>query len=122
MNSRRYGQKNESLASDYLLEAGYQIWDRNWHYSNRGELDIVAVDPSRYGEEYLVFIEVKSRAASMLDSLQALSPSKIRQLKKLALAYLNYKKLKASDFNICFDFIAISNNKLEHIRNIVTYP
>ncbi len=117
MNSRSYGTKYEEMACEHLLGLGYQILDRNWHYSNRGELDIVAFDPNRYGEEYLVFVEVKAREASLVESLHALSLSKIQQLKKLALAYLNYKKLK--NINISFDFIAISKDRLEHIMNIV---
>lgn len=117
MNSRNYGNKYEQMACEHLLELGYQILDRNWHYSNRGELDIVAFDPQRFGEEYLVFVEVKAREAGLEDSLYALSYHKIQQLKKLALAYLNYKKLK--NINISFDFIAISKDKLEHIKNIV---
>ncbi len=117
MNTRRYGSQYEDIACDYLKKLGYEIIDRNWHYSNRGELDIVAIDPKRFQEAYLVFIEVKAREAALEDSLRALSGSKIKQLKKLAAAYLNYKKLK--NCNISFDFIAICKNKLEHIKDIV---
>ncbi len=117
VNTRTYGSRYEDMACEHLSSLGYQILDRNWHYSNRGELDIVALDPNRYGEEYLIFVEVKARAAGMLESLHALSFNKIKQLKKLALAYLNYKKLK--NINISFDFIAISQEKLEHIKDIV---
>ncbi len=117
MNSRSYGSQYEEMACEHLLSLGYSVLDRNWHYSNRGELDIVALDPQRFGEEYLIFVEVKAREAGLEESLYALSLSKIRQLKKLALAYLNYKKLK--NINISFDFIAISRERLEHIKNIV---
>ncbi len=117
MNTRNYGSRYEEMACEHLLGLGYQILDRNWHYSNRGELDIVAMDPQRFGEEYLIFVEVKAREAGLVESLHALPFSKIQQLKKLALAYLNYKKLK--NINMSFDFIAISRDRLEHIKNIV---
>ncbi len=119
MNSRSYGNKYEQIAADYLEELGYQILDRNWHYSNRGELDIVALDPRRFGEEYLVFIEVKAREAAMRDSLNAVGYHKIQQLKKLAQAYLNFKKLKAINTNISFDVIAFNQDRLEHLKDIV---
>ncbi len=119
MNKRLYGGLYEEIACDYLIDEGYKILERNWHYSNRGELDIVALDPNRFGEEYLVFIEVKAREESLIASLNALSFHKIKQLRKLAKAYLNFKKLKELETNICFDFIAISRGKLEHLKNVI---
>jgi len=119
MNSRSYGTKYEQNASEYLEELGYCILDRNWHYSNRGEIDIVALDPNRFGEEYLIFVEVKARESGLRASLDAVGFRKIQQLKKLAQAYLNYKNLKAQETNISFDLIAISQDCLEHLKDIV---
>lgn len=116
-NNRLKGSIAEDYACDYLLSQGYQIIDRNWHFSNRGEIDIVAKDPKRFGEEYLVFIEVKSRDYSFEDSLHALSQAKQKQVKKLIPAYLKAKAL-GNDINISFDFIAIHKDKIEHIKDV----
>jgi len=117
-NNREIGAQNEDLASKYLKEQGYSILDRNWHWSNRGELDIVAVDPKRYGREYIVFVEVKYRSSSKLMSLMALNYSKIQQIKKLAQIYLERKNIDKSQF-ISFDYIAIYKNEIQHIKNII---
>jgi putative endonuclease len=117
-NNRKIGAKNEDLATKYLQSQGYTILDRNWHWSNRGEIDIVALDPKRFGREYVVFVEVKYRASSKLMSLMALNYSKIQQIKKLAQIYLERKNIDRSQF-ISFDFIAIHQNDIQHIKNIM---
>jgi putative endonuclease len=117
-NNREIGAQNEDLASKYLIEHGYIILDRNWHWSNRGELDIVALDPKRFGREYVVFIEVKYRSSSKLMSLMALNYSKIQQIKKLAQIYLERKNIDRRQF-ISFDYIAIHKNEIQHIKNII---
>lgn len=118
-NNRERGSFYEDIAVDYLQELGYQIIERNWHFSNRGEIDIIAVDPNRFGRSYLIFVEVKYRNESIKMSLHALSREKIRQLKWLAKAYLQAKKIKAHKTDISFDFIAIAPGKLEHLKNVV---
>ncbi len=117
MNHRQLGFEKEKLAAEYLESLNYKIIEKNWHYSNRGEIDIIAIDPSRFNEKYLVFIEVKYRSYNIEESLKALSFEKQKQIKKLALYYLKKNKLKLST-NISFDFIAISNDELKHLKNI----
>ncbi|MEY3370875.1 MAG: hypothetical protein RLZZ361_1545 [Cyanobacteriota bacterium] len=117
-NNREIGTKNEDLAIKYLQNQGYTILDRNWHWSNRGEIDIVALDPKRFGREYIVFVEVKYRASSKLMSLMALNYSKIQQIKKLAQIYLERKNINKDQF-VSFDFIAIHKNDIQHIKNIM---
>lgn len=117
-NTRRIGSKMENRACAYLQDLGYQIIDRNWHFSNRGELDIVAIDPKRFNREYLVFVEVKSRDESIDMSLQALGPSKQKQIKWLAKAYMTENKINPDKTNVSFDFIALSGANLEHIQDI----
>ncbi len=119
VNNRALGQIKEDYACEYLVSLGYKILERNWHWSNRGEIDIIAVDPNRFGEEYLIFVEVKFRNESMLMSLQAVNQKKISQLKLLAKAFLQSRKLLQSKVNISFDFIAIHGKEIEHIKNIV---
>ncbi len=119
INTRAIGQVKEEYACEYLVNQGYKILERNWHWSNRGEIDIIAVDPKRFGEEYLIFVEVKFRTESMTMSLSAVDQKKIAQLKLLAKAFLQSRKLLQSKVNISFDFIAINGTEIEHIKNIV---
>ena len=65
----------------------------------------------------MIFIEVKYRSYGIKESLEALNLKKQKQIKKLALFYLKENKLKLGT-NISFDFIAISDEKLKHIKNI----
>lgn len=117
MNTRKTGKHFEDKACDFLTKKGYKIMARNWHWSNKGEIDIVAADPKRFGEEYIVFVEVKARDHSMKNALEAISKSKIKQLQLLAKAYIQCNKLHKC--NISFDFIAISKEKITHLQNIL---
>ena len=118
MNKRQIGFDKESLAIAYLESQNYQILERNWHYSNKGEIDIIAIDPVRFQEDYLVFIEVKYRSYGISESLYSPNLGKQKQIKKLALYYLKKKLLNIDKTNISFDFIAISNEETQHIKNI----
>lgn len=50
------GQIGEQFASDYLVEMGYIILERNWRFK-RAEIDIIAKN-----DNCLIFIEVKARS------------------------------------------------------------
>lgn len=49
------GKKGEQLATEFLLQKGYEILDTNWT-SEKAEIDIIA-----YINRTIVFIEVKTR-------------------------------------------------------------
>ncbi len=55
MNSRTIGSRGEDIATDYLLEQGFQVLDRNI-YSPYGEVDVFAIDPV---DNTLIVVEVK---------------------------------------------------------------
>lgn len=118
-NNKDIGKREECHASRYLEELGYTIIDRNWRWSNRGEIDIVAIDPNRFGKAYIVFVEVKYREWSIEMALKAIDYHKLNQLKKLAQVYLIRNKLSLHKTHFSFDLIAISGLKLEHIKDIV---
>lgn len=119
MNTRAVGKERESQAVEYLKSLGYQIVEINWRYSKIGEIDIIAKDFSRYGKEYWIFVEVKYRAESMAMSLHALSPSKIKQVVRLAKYFILQKGLSLYRENMSFDFIAIHGNQIQHLKDIV---
>jgi putative endonuclease len=94
------GKKGEELAIGRLKGLGYKILERNYKCP-LGEIDVIARDRNS-----LVFIEVKTRATRDFGGpAAAVHARKQRQLSKVALVYLNQKKL----FNIParFDVVAV---------------
>ena len=80
-----------------------------------GELDIVAIDGA-----CLVFIELKWRGSNRFgSSLEAVTPTKQRKLRRLGEAYIALEKPSQKQFR--FDVIGISGTapymKLQHVRN-----
>lgn len=77
------GSFGEQFAADYLIQNRCQIVARNYH-SRYGEIDVIASNC-----KYLIFLEVKTRAAgAMVAPLEAVTPAKRRRLIKTAQAYL----------------------------------
>lgn len=118
-NTKELGDLEESRAASYLEELGYEVLERNWRWSNKGEIDIIALDPNRFGKTYIVFVEVKFREWSVEMAIRAVNQKKISQLKKLAQIYLMQKKLSLYKTLFSFDLVAISGTRLEHIKDIV---
>lgn len=88
------GQLGETLAAQYLEEAGLTIIERNWRCS-LGEIDIVALDN---GE--LAFVEVKTRSSVAYGHpLEAITAVKLARLRRLAAAWCashsgNYERIR----------------------------
>jgi len=108
------GKKGEELAVGQLKALRYKILERNFKCS-LGEIDVIARDKNT-----LVFVEVKTRATRDFGGpAAAVHERKQRQLSKVALVYLNQKKL----FNIParFDVVAVEllspSPRIEVIQN-----
>ena len=99
MNKRIIGGYKEDIATEYLIEHGYTIIDRNFSCKS-GEIDIVAKD-----KEYLCFIEVKYREYK-----------KQQKLFKCANIYIMANKL-VENLNYRFDVVAIKGENIELIKN-----
>ena len=100
---KRLGTDGEDLAADFLRENGYEILERNFMY-RRGEIDIIADDGGT-----IVFVEVKTRSSEDFGlPEEAIGRRKQRQLSKLALAYLQKKRLLYR-VDCRFDVVAISH-------------
>jgi putative endonuclease len=83
-NLRREGARGEEIAARFLIEQGYRIVERNFHFRRIGEIDIIA----REGE-YLVFCEVKMRTNDEYGLPEyAVTPSKQVTIRRVASAYL----------------------------------
>jgi putative endonuclease len=100
MEKKELGRKGEEVALRFLKKNGYRILERNY-ICKMGEMDIIAKE-----KDTLAFIEVKTRTSTEFGPPQlAVTPSKQRQLSKVALSYLNKKQL--NDVKARFDVVAI---------------
>lgn len=81
----RIGAHGEQLAVDYLTSLGLRVLARNWR-CRHGELDVIAVDADG---QTVVFVEVKTRTNDRFGGVeQAVTPQKVRRLRRLAGAWL----------------------------------
>ncbi len=93
------GALGEQFAAEYLKMQGYQILETNFH-TRFGEVDIIAQKG-----DILAFIEVKTRAASMLATpAEAVTSAK---QKKLIKATLQYIQTHPGDLQPRFDVVSI---------------
>ena len=113
MNNREFGNKGEDLACEYLLKNGYEIVERNKHFSKLCEIDIIAKIKKKY-----VFVEVKTRRTNAYGSpIEAVTSGKYSNIKTGVLSYLQENKI--NDYRI--DVIGITLEpelKIEHIKNV----
>lgn len=75
------GALGEQLAVEHLQAMGLRVMERNWR-CRYGELDVVAADDAT---RTAVFVEVKTRTSDQFGGVaQAVSPQKVRRLRRLA--------------------------------------
>ncbi|HOL80258.1 MAG TPA: YraN family protein [Ignavibacteriales bacterium] len=116
--NKKKGNKGEEIAVKYLAKKGYSIIERNYRYSNKGEVDIIARN-----DNFIIFIEVKTRFNDKFGNpIEAITRSKQLQIKKVAEAYFYENNI--TDINCRFDVITIEkiNDKLhiEHYEDAFT--
>jgi putative endonuclease len=100
------GKKGEELAATKLKAMKYQILERNYRCP-LGEMDIIAREKGS-----LVFVEVKTRATKDFGGpAAAVHERKQRQLSRVALLYLNQKKIR--DIPARFDVVAVDLSGME---------
>lgn len=102
------GAVGEVLAARFLRDNGYEILAGNYR-SRFGEVDIIAAD-----DEYIVFVEVKSRAEnSYYLPREAVTAEKQRRIIKTALYYIAHKP---DPRQMRFDVIEIITAKGEPMK------
>ena len=117
----RIGRIGEVMAARHLEALGMTVCARNWRCAAgavRGELDVIAWD-----DGCLVVCEVKTRRlAADGDALLAVTPQKLRQLRRLAAAYVQHAGCRAAD--VRFDAVGVwwprtgGRAQIEHVRGI----
>lgn len=116
MSTLELGRAGEDLAAEHLSACGWQIVDRNLRL-RQGELDIVAL-----AHTTLVFVEVKTRRSFVTGVPQAaVTPDKLRRLRRLAGEYLMERSTPHRDVRI--DVIGIHAHldgtfSLEHLEAV----
>ena len=116
MSTRELGQAGEDLAAAHLESCGWQIVERNLRLRH-GELDIVAL-----AHTTLVFVEVKTRRTVVTGVPQAaVTPDKMRRLRRLAGEYLMERSTPHRDVRI--DVVAVHAHldgtfSLEHLEAV----
>ena len=114
LKNSELGKIGEDIATIYLQDMGYEILGRNWRFK-RVELDIIAQKDST-----LVFCEVKTRRSIRYGTpLEAVSPRKIRRMRRLAIRWLEERTIHAEI--IRFDVVGIlaptvGQPIIEHVR------
>lgn len=108
------GKEGEKIAAAYLKKKGYSIIEQNYRCPI-GEIDIIARDKNE-----LVFVEVKTRKSCALGyPEQAVGIKKQKKMSRLALWYLQEKKMNGSCAR--FDIVAIlmlsGGNEVRLIQN-----
>lgn len=75
------GALGEDLAVEHLCALGMNVLERNWR-CRYGELDVIATDAAA---QAVVFVEVKTRTTDQFGGVvQAVTPQKVRRLRRLA--------------------------------------
>lgn len=113
MNNQEFGAKGEDLACEYLKKNGYEILERNKHFSKLCEVDIIA----KYKNK-IIFVEVKTRKSDAFGSpFEAVTKNKYQNIKTGVLLYVQEHNIK----NFQIDVIGITiypKLKIEHLKNV----
>lgn len=116
MLHNRIGKAGEIHAECMFVRKGYQVLKRNFH-SRYGEIDMIVCN-----NEYIVFVEVKTRSLGYwVSPLESVTVAKQQKIIKTALLYLQKFPTKLQPR---FDVVGITTAKgsdlvlkTEHIEN-----
>ena len=88
MNKIELGKLGEEKAIEFLIKNGYKIIEKNYK-TKIGEIDLIAKK-----KKEIVFIEVKTRSSDKFGlPEEAVNERKLKKIEKVALLYLNSKKI-----------------------------
>ena len=99
-NNKKIGELGEITTVNYYLNKGYILLFKNWRWSNKGEIDVIAYNKEN---DVLVICEVKTRRLdALIDGVYSVNKNKQNKIKLLASVFLQkYTMYKKS--NIRFD-------------------
>ncbi len=109
------GALGEQLAVDHLSGLGLEVLTRNWR-CRYGELDLIAADAAT---RTVVFVEVKTRATDLFGGLaQAVTPQKVRRLRRLAGLWLAAQETTWSAIRIDVVGVRIGRRRSPEITHL----
>jgi len=106
---KQFGNDAETLATQFLEEAGFVIVERNYYARKLGEIDIIAHKGGVFH-----FIEVKSSGREF-DPVHNLTQKKLLRVIRSAQYYL---KAHGLDVAYCIDALLVRRGEVELIENI----
>jgi putative endonuclease len=108
---QKTGDIGEEQALTHLKNAGLQLVERSF-LCKGGEIDLVMKD-----QDVLVFVEVRKRSKRQFGgSLASITPTKQKRMIHAAEVYLQ----KIKPLPACrFDVVAIDNEELKWLRNVI---
>ncbi|GAS95217.1 TIGR00252 family protein [Mycolicibacterium canariasense] len=110
------GALGERLAVEHLQSLGLRVLQRNWR-CRYGELDVIAVEGAT-----VVFVEVKTRTSDAFGGVaQAVSPVKVRRLRRLAGLWLAQQDRSWAGVRIDVIGVRIGRTRvpeLAHVRGV----
>lgn len=109
------GALGEQLAVEHLQAAGLRVLERNWR-CRYGELDVIAADDAA---GVVVFVEVKTRTTDQFGGLeQAVTPQKVRRLRRLAGLWLAGQDARWSALRIDVIGVRIGRRRTPEITHL----
>lgn len=109
------GALGEELAVEHLASLGLRVLARNWR-CRYGELDVVAADDHT---RTVVFAEVKTRTSDQFGGVeQAVSPQKVRRLRRLAGLWLAAQDVSWAEVRIDVIGVRIGRQRSPEITHI----
>lgn len=113
ITTKEIGDKGELTALNYLADKGYNILECNYRYQ-KAEVDIIADDGN-----FIVFVEVKTRAQFRLTEPEdSVNKKKQQLLISAAQYYLEKKDLnKEARFDIVSIIYSEDNYQIKHIED-----
>ncbi len=104
-NKRSFGGLGEELVCRHITSNGYRIAERNYRVGRMGEIDIIAAE-----QEYICFIEVKTRTGNMFGTPgESVDRRKQENIRKLAWTYLKLHGL--TEKPVRFDIAEVTGKK-----------
>ncbi|HEX2284125.1 MAG TPA: YraN family protein [Mycobacterium sp.] len=112
------GALGEQLAVEHLQASGLRVLTRNWR-CRYGELDVIAADDAA---RIVVFVEVKTRTTDQFGGVaQAVTPQKVRRLRRLAGMWLAAQDGRWSQVRIDVVGVRIGRQQapeITHLRGV----
>jgi putative endonuclease len=109
------GALGEELAVEHLRSMRLRVLERNWR-CRYGELDVIAADDEA---RVVVFVEVKTRTSDKFGGVeQAVTPVKVRRLRRLAGLWLAAQNGSWTDVRIDVIGIRLGRRRTPEITHV----